>query len=117
MKEKFKRFKNPPGGIKRRFSLYKRFFFFIRRLFDTPPPLPENFITPPNEAIAQYYQLQTENTMTWLGHSTFLIKLNGKTILTDPFLTDYPSPIPGFGPKRYSPPGIDIDNLPPIDMI
>lgn len=114
---RYRRFRNPPGGKKRKFSLYKRFFFFLRRLFHLPPSFSETFIIPPKEALKNYHQLKSDNTLTWLGHSTFLIKLNGKTILTDPFLTDYASPISGIGPKRYTPPGIAISDLPPIDII
>src|SRR3982750_2275383 len=99
---RYRRFRNPPGGKKRKFSLYKRFFFFLRRLFQLPPPFPEKFVTPAKEALKKYHQLQNKDTITWLGHSTFLIKLNGKTILTDPFLTHYASPVSGFGPKRYT---------------
>lgn len=112
-----KRFKNPPGGPKRKFSLYKRFFIFIKRLFHLTPYLPETFIVPPDEALKTYYHFENKDTITWLGHSAFLIKLQGKTILTDPFLTDYASPIPGIGPKRFSPPGLSIEVLPVIDMI
>jgi N-acyl-phosphatidylethanolamine-hydrolysing phospholipase D len=32
-------------------------------------------------------------------------------------LTDYASPITGFGPKRFSPPGFHIADLPPINII
>ena len=113
-----KRFKNPPGGPKRKFSLYKRLYYFLKRLFHLPTPaFPETFIIPPHEAAKKYNELKHENTITWLGHSTFLIKLNGKTILTDPFLTDYASPFPIIGPKRYTPPGMTIEHLPPIDIV
>ena len=115
----FKQFKNPPGGPRRKFSLYKRFYYFLKRLFHWPQlsAFPETFIVPPREVQHQYHALKKENTITWLGHSTFLIKLNGKTILTDPFLTDYASPIPIIGPKRYTPPGMTATDLPPIDII
>ncbi|RDI40974.1 hypothetical protein AQULUS_13680 [Aquicella lusitana] len=89
----------------------------MRRLFYLPPTLPESFVVPSQEALLTYYHLEEENTITWLGHSTFLIKLNGKTILTDPFLTSHASPIPGVGPKRFSPPGLPIADLPRIDML
>jgi L-ascorbate metabolism protein UlaG (beta-lactamase superfamily) len=72
---------------------------------------------PAKLALKNYQQLKNKNTITWLGHSTFLIKLNGKTILTDPFLTDYASPFEGIGPKRYTPPGIAIADLPSIDIV
>lgn len=110
-------FKNPPGGPRRKFSLYKRLFFFLRRLFDLPPDPPKNFILSSAFARRKYNEFFKANTLSWLGHSTFLIKLNNTTILTDPFLTTYASPIYGLGPKRYSPPGMNIEDLPPIDII
>jgi N-acyl-phosphatidylethanolamine-hydrolysing phospholipase D len=114
-----KRFKNLPGGPQRKFSLYKRFYYFLLRLFHLPllSTLPENLIIPSAEARKRYDSFEQADTLTWLGHSTFLIKLNGKTILTDPFLTDYASPFAHIGPKRYTPPGICIQDLPPIDII
>lgn len=116
-RRRIQKFRNPPGGPKRKFSLYKRLYYFIRRLSHLPPPLPDTFITPKEEALAWYEYLKDKNTLTWLGHSSFIIKLHGKTILTDPFLTDFASPIAGLGPKRFSPPGIAIADLPPIDII
>ncbi|EKD70482.1 MAG: hypothetical protein ACD_46C00523G0008 [uncultured bacterium] len=113
----FQRFKNPPGGSKRNLNLFKWITFFIRRLFDRPPILPADFVVTQKEALKNYSQLQDENTLTWLGHNTFLIKLNGTTILTDPFLTDYASPMHGFGPKRFVPPGLKIADLPIIRII
>ena len=56
-------------------------------------------------------------SLTWLGHACFLIRTAGFTILTDPFLSDYASPVAGLGPKRYVPPGLAIDDLPPIDAV
>lgn len=112
----FKRkFKNPHGGPTRKFSLYKRFFAFLKRLYQPHPSLHEHFVVSPGAQ--QYHHIKEENTLTWLGHSTFLIRLNGKTILTDPFLSEYASPIHGIGPKRFSAPGMQLHELPPIDMI
>jgi L-ascorbate metabolism protein UlaG (beta-lactamase superfamily) len=56
-------------------------------------------------------------SLTWLGHACFLIRTGGFTILTDPFLSDYASPIAGLGPKRYVPPGLAIEELPDIDVV
>jgi L-ascorbate metabolism protein UlaG (beta-lactamase superfamily) len=56
-------------------------------------------------------------SLTWLGHACFLIRTDGFTILTDPFLSDYASPVPGLGPKRYAPPGLRIEELPDIDAV
>jgi N-acyl-phosphatidylethanolamine-hydrolysing phospholipase D len=56
-------------------------------------------------------------SLTWLGHASFLIRTGGLTILTDPFLSDYASPFAGLGPKRYVPPGLHFDELPEIDAV
>lgn len=53
----------------------------------------------------------------WIGHSTFLIKKNGYTILTDPVFSERASPLKRIGPKRLIPPAIPIDKLPSIDFI
>jgi N-acyl-phosphatidylethanolamine-hydrolysing phospholipase D len=113
----FKRFQNPLGGPKRNYNLFKWLTFFIRRLLDRQPSLPEDLVMSREDALKSYHQFQNENTLTWLGHATFLMKLNGTIILTDPFLTDYASPISGLGPKRFSPPGFSISDLPQINII
>ncbi|MBS4197472.1 MBL fold metallo-hydrolase [Lederbergia citri] len=54
----------------------------------------------------------SEPTITWIGHSTFLIQLNGKNILTDPVWAMR------LGmDKRLTPPGLAIIDLPSIDLV
>lgn len=60
---------------------------------------------------------RTEATVTWVGHSTLLIQLDGLNILTDPHWSDRASPISFAGPKRVTPPGIRFEDLPPIDLV
>ncbi|MDC0949039.1 MBL fold metallo-hydrolase, partial [Gammaproteobacteria bacterium] len=59
----------------------------------------------------------TPSTLTWIGHSTFLIQWQGFTILTDPHFGERASPVSFAGPKRYTPPGLTIAQLPPIDIV
>jgi L-ascorbate metabolism protein UlaG (beta-lactamase superfamily) len=60
-------------------------------------------------------------TLAWLGHATFLIRLNGWTILTDPVFSQKIGPELGrlvtVGPPRLVPPAIPLDALPPLDLI
>ncbi len=93
--------------------------FYFRRVMDSffLPDVPKDHYLSEIDAISQFQQLNGQNSITWLGHATFLIRINGKTILTDPFLTEYASPFWDFGPRRYVQPGISLDNLPPIDMV
>lgn len=58
-----------------------------------------------------------DNYVIWIGHSTFLIKKNGITILTDPIFSDRASPFKNIGPKRLIPPAIPLDKIPQIDFI
>ena len=41
----------------------------------------------------------SKNHTIWIGHSTFIIKVNNLTILTDPVFSDRASPFRRFGPK------------------
>ncbi len=93
--------------------------FYIRRVWGSFvfPDVPVDHYLPENKAIEQYQQLIGQDSITWIGHATFLINIDGVTILTDPFLTDNASPFKYFGPERFVQPGIGLDNLPPIDII
>ncbi|NEQ48726.1 MAG: hypothetical protein F6K11_01145 [Leptolyngbya sp. SIO3F4] len=57
------------------------------------------------------------NTVTWFGHSTFLIQLEGKTILLDPVFGQYAAPLP-FGRKRFHKEmPLDLEELPELDLV
>jgi len=49
----------------------------------------------------------------WIGHSSCLIQMDDKQILADPVLT----PTIGILSKRVVEPGIEIDNIPKLDLI
>jgi N-acyl-phosphatidylethanolamine-hydrolysing phospholipase D len=56
-------------------------------------------------------------TITWIGHSTFLVQLGGLNILTDPNWNDRASPVRFAGPRRIIPPGLRFQDLPPIHAV
>jgi len=58
----------------------------------------------------------TEPTVTWVGHATLLVQLDGVNILTDPIWSDHAGPF-GVGPKRLVPPGLRFEDLPPIHAV
>jgi len=93
--------------------------FILRRIWYSifPLEMKNDYIIDEAESLKQLKDKQGANTITWLGHASFLIRREGKAILTDPHLTNWAAPFPGVGPLRYSPPGISIENLPPIDMV
>jgi L-ascorbate metabolism protein UlaG (beta-lactamase superfamily) len=55
--------------------------------------------------------------VTFIGHSTFLIRVAGLTILTDPVFSERCSPVSWAGPKRARPPGRALADLPKIDLL
>jgi L-ascorbate metabolism protein UlaG (beta-lactamase superfamily) len=55
--------------------------------------------------------------VTWLGHSTLLIEIDGVRILTDPVWGNRVSPISFAGPKRFHPPPAPLAALPRLDAI
>jgi N-acyl-phosphatidylethanolamine-hydrolysing phospholipase D len=64
--------------------------------------------------------LHTSSTtpkVTWVGHSTLLVQLEGVNLLTDPQWSDRASPVSFAGPKRVSPPGIRLEDLPSIHLV
>lgn len=56
-------------------------------------------------------------TLSWIGHSTFLLRLPGLNILTDPVFSQRCSPVQFAGPKRVRAPGIALADLPKLDVI
>lgn len=117
------RFRNPWPGAGRHGSLgaFLRWVLFERprdrrrhlttreTFAATHPPGTSSFPSPraaPEEAV-----------ITWVGHSTFLLQIGGRNILTDPIWSLRASPVQWSGPRRWAPPGIAFDALPPIDAV
>ncbi|MDE2455514.1 MAG: MBL fold metallo-hydrolase [Burkholderiales bacterium] len=54
---------------------------------------------------------------TWLGHSTVLVEIGGRRILTDPVWGPRASPSRLAGPKRFQPVPVGLAKMPPIDLV
>ena len=55
--------------------------------------------------------------VTWMGHSTMLVELDGMRILTDPIWSDRASPSTLVGPMRFHPPPLALEDLPRVDAV
>lgn len=77
-----------------------------------PAPLP---LDRPHEIWAR--PAETGMRTTWLGHSTVLLELDGKRVLTDPIFGKRVSPVSFIGPRRFHPVPAELAELPPIDLI
>lgn len=77
-----------------------------------PAPLPvvnatSELATPPKSGLR----------ITWLGHSTTLIELDGARIVTDPHWSLRASPSMRVGPKRFHPPPLPLESLGQVDAV
>lgn len=113
-------------GFENRYPLTegkKSFFRFFRRRYFGDEDWPKSkhqhgkipHETPDFEAIQNPDPSRAQ--VTWIGHATALIQYGGMNILTDPVFSHRASPLRFAGPKRYSAPGLRIDQLPKIDLV
>ncbi len=55
--------------------------------------------------------------VTWFGHSSSLLEIEGFRVLLDPVWDERASPAQFFGPKRFFAPTLALQALPPIDAV
>ncbi|MBE2254287.1 MAG: MBL fold metallo-hydrolase [Myxococcus sp.] len=55
--------------------------------------------------------------VTWLGHSTTLVELDGAVVLTDPMFSERASPSTLVGPARFHPPPLALSDVPRLDAV
>lgn len=55
--------------------------------------------------------------VTWLGHSSFIVAIDGIRVLIDPVFGPTASPSTIIGPKRFHKPPLTVAELPKIDAI
>ncbi len=111
------RFLNEVGSIPHA-GVRVSFPFFLRRAagrFRTRPGAP---LRVPNDgAFLRENALHSVPTVTWIGHATLLVQMDGVTFLTDPTWSKTASPISFMGPRRFVKPGLALEDLPPIDFV
>ncbi len=109
-------FRNLPGYPKRDATGSDMRRFLYRQVTSVGVPnVPEAHVLP-GAQVASQLAAAGNPSVTWLGHATFIIRIAGKTILTDPFLGDTAGPY-GIGPKRFVPSAMTVDELPNLDVI
>ncbi len=55
--------------------------------------------------------------ITWLGHSTLLLEIDGHRVLTDPVWGERSSPLSWIGPTRWYPPPLSLGDVPKLDAV
>ncbi|MFE4971153.1 MBL fold metallo-hydrolase [Kitasatospora sp. NPDC056651] len=55
--------------------------------------------------------------VTWYGHASALVEVEGFRVLLDPIWSDRCSPAAHVGPKRLHPVPVELEELPPVDAV
>ena len=78
---------------------------------DEPPPMEPrttaDYASPPPTGLR----------ITWLGHSTSLVEIDGHRVLLDPVWSDRVSPVRWAGPTRFHRPPIPLAEFPAVDAV
>jgi L-ascorbate metabolism protein UlaG (beta-lactamase superfamily) len=78
------------------------------------PAAPIPLITPEPRA---FQAPAGQIAVTWFGHATALLEIDGYRVLTDPVWSDRCSPSDVIGPGRLHPPPVPLEALPALDAI
>ena len=107
-------FTNPLAQVDGPFVRTMREFFFGGSDHRTPdaPVIPvrrsgADYTAPPSSGLR----------VTWLGHSTMLLEIDGRRILIDPVWGERASPFTFLGPERFFAPPLPLAELPSVDAV
>ncbi|MGF1754704.1 MBL fold metallo-hydrolase [Vibrio makurazakiensis] len=99
------------SGMSDIFSIIKAYMTVKR---ENPVPTFELPIAAMN---AEQLTSEKEDVLYRLGHSSVIMKLDGKLVMADPVFSERASPVQWMGPKRFHPTPIGLEDLPDIDVV
>jgi len=94
-------------------AFFKTFWKFMNKPKNTFPPKPLPSVK------TDLKNLPDGNpVLVWFGHSSYLIKIDGKHILVDPVFSGYASPFKMKSAKNFNGSNVySVDDMPPIDIL
>ncbi len=91
--------------------------FFSRSIFYDEIRIPPSKIPVVSVVPSSLKPLSTPTLRAfWIGHASVYVEIDDIRILIDPVFSEYASPF-NFGPKRFHPPPITLQDLPKIDAV
>ena len=111
-----RKFQNPietsVGGLGMMFKVFRQ---FAANREERVPRLP---LGPFRTDVRVYERAAASGLrVTWMGHSSMLIEMDGVRVLVDPVWDGRASPVRWAGPKRFFEPPLKLQELPPIDVV
>lgn len=102
----------PTTALKMGLSAFKILFKFLNKPANCFPPKPLPSIKTNLNALTA-----EKPVVVWFGHSSYLIKINNKTILVDPVFSGYVSPFKGMNKAFAGSNVYGVDDMPEIDIL
>ena len=109
------KFRNPEGSPVRSENIKWSYSTFNKEKKKLDMTVPDEHVIKKNLVLEKLNSIQNNDYIGWIGHATFLIKLGNTTIITDPVFSKNAGPLI-FGPKRYTEPALNLNELPKIDL-
>ena len=109
------KFRNPEGSPVRSENVKWSYSTFNKEKKKLDMTVPDEHVIKKNLVLDKLNSIQNNDYIGWIGHATFLIKLGNTTIITDPVFSKNAGPLI-FGPKRYTEPALNLNELPKIDL-
>ena len=108
-------FQNPKGSPERDSNVKWSYKIFNEERKKIKIDIPKDHVIPRIKVLEDLKNNKNNDYIAWIGHATFLIKLGDTTIITDPVFSKNTGPLI-FGPKRYIPPAVNLDEIPPVNL-
>jgi L-ascorbate metabolism protein UlaG (beta-lactamase superfamily) len=87
-------------------------------LFNREERVPMQALGPFRTDAAAYAMMPASGLrITWMGHSSMLVEIDGVRVLVDPVWDERASPVQWAGPKRFFAPALRLEDLPHIDAV
>ncbi len=109
-------FRNPEGSPKRDENVKWSYRIFIEEQKKLDMSVPKEHVINKEKVLSDLKKFTNNNYVAWIGHATFIIKLGDTTIITDPVFSKNAGPLI-FGPKRFTEPGLKLNEIPKIDLL
>tara|TARA_B100000073_G_scaffold263049_1_gene222783 strand:+ start:160 stop:1218 length:1059 start_codon:yes stop_codon:yes gene_type:complete len=108
-------FRNPEGSPKRDENVKWSYKIFLKEKRKLDMTVPKEHVVNKEKVISDLKKYEDDDYILWIGHASFIIKLGDTTIITDPVFSKNAGPLI-FGPKRFTDPALDLNQIPNIDL-
>lgn len=110
------KFQNPvPTGVGDGRMMFKILRRYLTNRAETTPKKPLG----PFRTDVRFFETEPASGLrvTWMGHSTMLIEIDGVRVLVDPVWDERAAPMTWAGPKRFFAPPLRLEELPRVDVV